>query len=122
MVNSENYTYTVLDIARLVPPENGIKIGRVLHSLGSGKTLNNRSGFTLGDTCLHSTISSLRNDHKIPIQGKPEKFKGHDGHLSQRNLYWVEPLAATLKPIYLLLVLWGWRNLNNKAPAKNQAA
>ena len=100
--------YTSADIDRLIPPFNVTKIGRVLQQLGRGEELNNRSAFEMGDTCLHSTISKLRNDYGIAVTGEPEKYVGHDQHPSQRHRYWIETDREVLRSVYRLLRLWGW--------------
>lgn len=109
--------YTCADIRQLTPPVSVTKIGRILHQLGSGEVLNNRSAFVLGDTCLHSTVSALRNDHGIVISGEPEKYSGYDGHASQRHRYWVEPDPIVLRSAYRLLRLWGWSEPKTGGPS-----
>ena len=100
--------HTHADIRQLTPPVSVTKIGRILQRLGGGEVLNNRSAFVMGDTCLHSTISALRNDHGMVVSGEPEKYLGHEGHASQRHRYWIEPDPIVLRSVYRLLRLWGW--------------
>ena len=112
----EPYEHTHIDIRQLTPPINATKIGRVLQRLGVGEVLNNRAAFVIGDTCLHSTISALRNDHDMDITGEPEKYKGHDGHLSQRHRYWINPDPIILRSVYRLLKMWGWTDSTKGQP------
>lgn len=108
--------HTRADIRQLTPPIGATKTGRVLQWLGGGEALNNRSAFVTGGTCLHSTISALRNDHGMVISVETRKYLEHDGHSSQRHQYWIEPDPIVLRSVYRLLRLWGWSQPKTGGP------
>ncbi len=45
----------------------------------------------LHDHCLHTTVSTLQNDHGIPIERKREKVPGYQGIPISVCRYWIDP-------------------------------
>lgn len=92
----------------LLPPENKepIKVARVLHYLYEGGLLNRfEAASLLHDTCLNSTISNIRNDLCITINGKSEIFKGYKNLQTICNRYWMETSPENIEKAYRVLVI-----------------
>lgn len=92
---------------RLEPPtdKEPVKIARVLHYLYEGGTLNRfEAASMLHDTCLNSTISSIRNNLYIAIEGQSEVVKGYKGLETICNRYWLVGIPANVETAYQVLV------------------
>lgn len=79
-------------------PVKDTQIARVLALLIAG-TLNRFEANPHGDTCLNSTISSLRNRHKLTILDRWETYSGRHGSKPVKR-YWIpegEPMELALK-------------------------
>lgn len=79
-------------------PVKDTQIARVLALLIAG-TLNRFEASPHGDTCLNSTISALRNKHKLTILDHWETYTGRHGSKPVKR-YWIpegEPTEQALK-------------------------
>ena len=45
----------------------------------------------LSDHCLHSTVSTIQNQHGIEVQRKFESVPGYRGIKTQVCRYWIDP-------------------------------
>lgn len=96
-----------MDRTRLSPPSNKVpvKVARILHFLYVGGTLNRfEAGSMLHDTCLNSTISTIRNKLHITICGQNERVKGYRQLETDCQRYWLEGSATNVETAYQVLV------------------
>ena len=80
------------------------KVATVLHYLAFSGSLNRFEAERIGDHCLHSTISNLRNDYHLAISGEPEKVPNRLGSLTAVNRYSLD--ASSREQALKLLALW----------------
>lgn len=101
---------TTQKFRELVPPADPSKVGRVLHRLCCGESFNRfEAEKRLHDHALNSTISELRNDHHIKINGVWESVPGFQQKPTRCLRYSIDTTAANLAACYWLLKAWGWR-------------
>ena len=91
----------------LTPPTNKepIKIARILCYLYHGSTLNRfEASYLLHDTCLNSTISVIRNDFGIVVNGQSEKVLGYQKLQTICQRYSLSNSTENLTKAYNVLV------------------
>lgn len=96
-----------MNYIKLIPPidKTPIKVARVLHYLYCGGTLNRfEAASILHDTCLNSTVSNLRNDLNLLVNGQSEKVTGFQGLETICNRYWLETSTLNLDTAYKILI------------------
>lgn len=105
----------------LCPPANKepVKVARVLHYLYEAGSLNRfEAAYKLHDTCLNSTISTIRNLHKIPIESRSESVNGYQDLPTICNRYWLPKSPAIREIVYWVLVKkYGYIPLTDDKPA-----
>ncbi len=106
----------------LVPPDDPIKIGRVLHRLCCGETFNRfQAEAWLHDHALNSTISELANDHYISIKRQWETVPGYRQKPTPCVRYSIDPNPRNLAACYRRLRSWGWRIEGDLSPPSEVA-
>lgn len=65
------------------------KLYRILSTFAKGEKLNTFAARDLGDTCLHSTVSTLQNRHGLNIARDWQTVPGRFGD-SRVRVYWIE--------------------------------
>lgn len=91
----------------LCPPENKepVKVARVLHYLYEGGSLNRfEAAYKLHDSCLNSTISTIKNIHRIPIDKKSEVVRGYQNIETICCRYWLPKSPAIREIAYWILI------------------
>jgi hypothetical protein len=73
---------------RVLTPPRG-KIGRILRTLASGRSLNRFEAEPLGDHCLHSTVSAIERHYGIRVDRREETVTGFGGHPTRCCRYWL---------------------------------
>lgn len=97
----------MLDRAILLPPadKEPKKSARILHFLYEGGTLNRfEAASKLHDTCLNSTVSTLRNGLGVTVCDRIERVKGYKGLNTICKRYWLEESPCNLETVYQVLV------------------
>lgn len=106
---------------RLAPPANKdpVKVARVLHFLYDGGSLNRfEAAIKLHDTCLNSTISTIKNIHKIPIDKKSEVVRGYQNIETICCRYWMPKSPAIREIAYWILIKrYGYVPVTQNSPA-----
>lgn len=105
----------------LCPPANKVpvKIARILHYLLEFGSLNRfEATYKLHDTCLNSTISEIRNIHKIPIESRSEVVNGYQNIATICSRYWLPKSPAIREIVYWVLIKkYGYTPLTDDKPA-----
>jgi hypothetical protein len=65
------------------------KLDRILSTFAKGEKLNTFAARDLGDTCLHSTVSSLQKRHGVKFARQGQTVPGRYGS-SRVMMYWLE--------------------------------
>lgn len=65
------------------------KLDRMLSTFAKGEKLNTFAARDLGDTCLHSTVSSLQKRHGVKFARQGQTVSGRFGS-SRVMMYWLE--------------------------------
>lgn len=65
------------------------KQAKVLHHLTFIGSLNRFEAERIGDHCLHSTISTLRNDYDLTVVDEFESVPNRVGTLTDVKRYWI---------------------------------
>lgn len=65
------------------------KLDRMLSVFASGMSLNTFQAKELGDTCLHTTVSSLQARHCLTFDRSNEKIKNRFGSYTRVMRYWL---------------------------------
>lgn len=68
------------------------KIETILAALVRGEKLHRFDAFKYHDTCLNSTVSTLQNNHGIPISRKGITVIRHGNKVAVK-LYWLPPTS-----------------------------
>ena len=71
------------------------KLEVILSALADGKKLHRFNAFQYGDTCLHTTVSTLQNSYAVIVSRKFIKYTTINGHDARVRLYWLEPEQVT---------------------------
>lgn len=90
----------------IVPPadKEPVKVARMLHYLYDGGTLNRfEASSKLHDTCLNSTVSTLRNRFGIVIRGQDEIVKGFRQLDTHCQRYWLDGALINVETAYQVL-------------------
>ncbi|MEH6389650.1 MAG: hypothetical protein V7772_17465 [Pseudomonas profundi] len=67
------------------------KTARILSHLLTGASLNRFEAESLGDHCLHSTISALANVYMLSFRRQPERVPNHWGEPCRVTRYSLPP-------------------------------
>lgn len=81
------------------------KKATVLHYLTFDGSLNCFEAEVIGDHCLHTTISTLRNEHDVNIQSEFETVPTRFGKQARVKRYWM-PKGESMEKAQKLLALW----------------
>lgn len=71
----------------LVRVRSNTKLGRILHALAAGKSLNRFQAEHLGDHCLHSTVSAIERRYGLRVDRREETVPGYAGHRTRVMRY-----------------------------------
>lgn len=77
------------------------KLRRIFAELAHGRSLNRFEAESLGDHCLHSTVSTIQQRYRIIVSRREEIVRGFGGHPTRVVRYWFEPAEQT-KAVMLL--------------------
>jgi hypothetical protein len=69
---------------------------RVLQAFMNGSRWDRFTAFELHDTCLHSTISTLRHSHGLKFIDRSIPKVTRHGHRTHVTQYWLDPDAANI--------------------------
>lgn len=95
--------------SKLAPPEEPTKIARVLHGFCMGRAYTLfEAQEELHDRSLHSTVSALKNEHRVAFIKKWVTKKGYQGHPTRCVLYRIDPTFENLSHCLFLLKSWGY--------------
>ena len=64
---------------------------RVLQAFMTGIRLHRFTAFELHDTCLHSTVSTLRHTHGVKFLDRMILIVTRHGHRTKVTQYWLDP-------------------------------
>ncbi len=103
--------HTIEDLHKLIAPKQPSKIGRVLHELVKGQSLNRfEAERQLHDHTLNSTISDLANEWGVRVRRVREQVPGYGGQLVSCVRYSLELDTQNLKLCYQCLSRIGYAN------------
>lgn len=71
------------------------KLHRIFAELAHGRSLNRFEAESLGDHCLHSTVSTIQQRYRIIVSRREETVRGFGGHPTRVVRYWFEPAEQT---------------------------
>jgi hypothetical protein len=69
---------------------------RVLQAFMNGSRWHRFTAFELHDTCLHSTVSTLRHSHGLKFIDRSIPIVTRHGHRTNVTQYWLDPDAANM--------------------------
>ena len=81
------------------------KTERILRLFYDGRKWNFQSIREHGDSCLHSTVSTLRHLRSIEIDDEPHVVRGFGGHETRCKNYWLRRTPENLKRVRQFLRL-----------------
>jgi hypothetical protein len=64
---------------------------RVLQAFMNGERWHRFTAFELHDTCLHSTVSTLRHSHGVKFLDRDITVKTRGGFTAHVKQYWLDP-------------------------------
>jgi hypothetical protein len=78
-------------------PKAKTKYNRILQLLYDGAALDFQSVRIFGDSCLHSTVSTLQHDFGVLIDAAPHSVRGWGGRKTSCKLYRLVRTGENLK-------------------------